>query len=569
VPACVPRPAPEEAYLQGRPVYQIAAEAFAAEGVETYFTLMGDANMHWSTALSALPGVTAVHVRHEHAAVAMAMGYHGATGKIGIASVTCGPGFTQVMTALAGASHNNVPLVLFAGEPPQSANWYLQAIDQRALALPTGAHYIAIHSASRAQDGIREAFYVARTQQRPVVVAIPYDLQKEIPPDPGPYRTSDSIVPVAGKPLPDAAQTAELARMLLAAERPILVAGRGVLQARCEELVEHLAERTGALLATTLRARGLFDGNPFGIGIAGGYARPVGRALAADADLVVMLGASITHYTVDGGRMFPKAVIAQVDLAPLGYNNGLRAGDMHLHGDVEATCRALIDAMAQRPAASSIRSAEVARRIREEPDDTRHFDVEPGTLDPRAVIAALDQTVPADFITVEGAGHSSFWPCVMRGRSAYRHIALKAFGAIGNALCFAGGAAAAARDGRVLVIDGDGGAIMHIQEMETLRREGLKLLLVVMNDGGYGAEIHKMRKEGISESGANFGRPDFAAIARGFGLAGVTVNDLAELPRLMEQYLDSDLPTVWNMPISDQVVSPRMASNLVRGHGKP
>jgi acetolactate synthase-1/2/3 large subunit len=554
--------------LQGRPVYQIAAEAFAAEGVDTYFTLMGDANMHWGTAFSALPGVKAIHVRHEHSAVAMAMGYHGATGRVAVASVTCGPGFTQVMTALAGASRNRVPLVVFAGETPMSSSWHLQAIDQRALALPTGAHYIAVHSAGHVHDAIREAFYVARTEQRPVVLAIPFDLQKEVPPDPGPYVPSDSIVPVIGAPLPDAAQTADLARRLLAAERPILVAGRGVLLAGCEDLVEHLAERTGALLATTLRARGLFDHNPFGIGIAGGYARPVGRDLAADADLVVMLGASVTYYTVDGGRMFPKAQIAQVDLAPLGYNNGMRAGDLHLRGDVAATIRALIDEMAQRPAAATIRSEDVARRIREEPDDTRAFDIDKGTLDPRHAIAALDMAVPRDFVTIEGAGHSSFWPSVMRGRNAYRHIALKGFGAIGNALCFAGGAAAAVRDGRVLVIDGDGGVMMHIQEMETLRREGLKLLLVVMNDGGYGAEIHKMRKEGISEDGAVFGRPDFAAIARGFGLAGVTVNNLADLPRLMEDYLAGDLSTVWDFPISDRVVSPRMVSALGRGHGK-
>lgn len=554
--------------MQGKPIYQIAAEAFVDEGVDTHFTLMGDANMHWATAMSGMPGMRTVHVRHEHSACAMAMGYHGLTGKVGVASVTCGPGFTQVMTALAGASRNRVPLVLFAGEPPLNANWYLQSIDQRALALPTGAHYITGHSPARILDNIRDAFYVARTERRPVVLGIPYDLQKQVIAEPGTYRPSSSIIPSTGRPLPDAGQIAELAQMLLAAKRPVLVAGRGVLEAGCEEQVEHLAERTGALLATTLRARGLFDHNPFGIGIAGGYARPVGRDLSADADLVVMLGASITYYTVDGGRMFPNARIAQVDLAPLGYNNGLRAGDIHMRGDVGATISALLDAMEQRAPAASVRSAEVARRIREEPDDTRHFEIEPGTLDPRAVVAALDKATPRDFVTVEGAGHSSFFPCVMRGRNPRKHIALKEFGAIGNSLCFAAGAATAARDGRVLLIDGDGGVLMHIQELETLLREGLKLLLVVMNDGAFGAEIHKMRNEGMADRGAVFGRPDFAAIARGFGLSGVRITDLDDVPRLMEEYLASDLPTVWDMPISDQVVSPRMASALGRGHGK-
>lgn len=550
------------------PIYQAVADAFVAEGVDTHFTLMGDANMHWATAMKAMPGMTTVHVRHEHSACAMAMGHAGVTGKVGVASVTCGPGFTQVITALAGAARNRVPMVLFAGEPPMHAPWYLQAIDQRALALPTGAHYIAVHSAARVNDSVREAFHVARTQSRPVVLAIPYDLQKEPMPQTAPYRVADGIIPDIGAPLPDAGQLAALAEALLGARCPILVAGRGVLAAGCEASVEALAERTGALLATTLPARGLFDHNPFSLGISGGYSRPVARSLAAGADLVVMLGASMTYYTVDGGRLYPEARVVQVDRAPLGFNNGLRAGDMHLAGDVGATVRALMDAMGQRPAAAAIRSDETARRIREEPDDTRSFDIEPGTLDPRAVVAALDATIPRDFFTVEGAGHNSFFPSVMRGRDPRRHVALKEFGAIGNSLSFAAGVATHARSGRVLLIDGDGGVLMHAQEFETIRREGLKLLLVVMNDGAYGAEIHKLRKEGIDDSGAVFGRPDFAAIARGFGLAGATVTDLAQVPALLEDYLAGDVAAVWDMPISDRVVSPRMAAGLARGHGK-
>src|SRR5215468_4656352 len=94
------------------------AHAFAAEGVDTHFTLMGDGNMHWATAMKNLPGMASYSARHEHCACAMAMGYFSATGKVGVASVTCGPGFTQIMTALASASRGEVPLIVFAGETP-------------------------------------------------------------------------------------------------------------------------------------------------------------------------------------------------------------------------------------------------------------------------------------------------------------------------------------------------------------------------------------------------------------------------------------------------------------------
>ena len=107
---------------------------------EGLFTLMGDANMNWSEAMSRLPGMKVIHARHEHCAVAMADGYARATGKVGVASTTCGPGFTQIMTALTIAARANVPLVVFVGDSPIAASFYFQQIDMAPLALGTGAH---------------------------------------------------------------------------------------------------------------------------------------------------------------------------------------------------------------------------------------------------------------------------------------------------------------------------------------------------------------------------------------------------------------------------------------------
>ena len=145
-------------------VQNVLAQAFAAEGVDTLFTLMGDANMYWSVVMSELPGMRVIHARHEHCACAMADGYARATGKVGVASVTCGPGYTQIMTALTIAARGNIPLVVFAGDAPIGSAWYLQQIDQAPLAHATGAHFIAIRSIDRALDNVREAFYVAQAE---------------------------------------------------------------------------------------------------------------------------------------------------------------------------------------------------------------------------------------------------------------------------------------------------------------------------------------------------------------------------------------------------------------------
>jgi hypothetical protein len=136
-------------------LYEALAEAFLAEGVDTQFVLLGDGNMHWSNTFAKLAGVHTVHVRHEHSTVAAATAYNVATGKVAVASVTCGPGVTQVMTALPAAVRARLPVVVFAGESPINAKFYNQYIDQAPLVTATGAHYIAAHSVPRIMDYVR------------------------------------------------------------------------------------------------------------------------------------------------------------------------------------------------------------------------------------------------------------------------------------------------------------------------------------------------------------------------------------------------------------------------------
>jgi thiamine pyrophosphate-dependent acetolactate synthase large subunit-like protein len=214
-----------------------------------------------------------------------------------------------------------------------------------------------------------------------------------------------------------------------------------------------------------------------------------------------------------------------------------------------------------------MRSPELARRIKDEPADSAAFAVDPGTLDPRRVIEELDRVLPKDFDSVSGSGHQSYFHSVMRGRKPENYHAIRAFGAIGSGISYAIGVAAARRTGRVALFEGDGSFLMHIQELEMVQRHRLKLLFCIFNDGAYGAEIHKLRAEGVDDSGSVFGRTDLAAIAKGFGLRGANVTDVGQLGPLFDAYLAQDRAEVWNIHVSDKVVAPSTRRGITSGHG--
>jgi acetolactate synthase-1/2/3 large subunit len=553
--------------MSNLPIYETLAQAFAREGVDTLFALMGDGNMHWATAMSKIDGMRVFHARHEHCACGMAMGYHSATGKVGVATVTCGPGVTQIATALTTASRAGVPMVVFAGESPINARWYNQALDQAPLVTATGAHYVRAHSPARMYDSVREAFYVARHERRPAVLGVPYDLQKLPMPGASEYVSSSSLVPETGRTPPNPDMLHRLAERLAGAQRPIILAGRGAVRSGADAAIEALARASGALLATTLPARGMFDHDPFSIGVAGGFSSELARELFHESDLVIAIGASLTYYTVDGGALFPRAFVAQIDERPRGLKDGLPAADLFLRADAKAGAEALARELTRYGTKTGFRSLKLAQRIAQAVPDTAQFVITPGGFDPRQVVAELDRVIPKDWEMVSGSGHQAYFQTHMRGRNPEQFHVMREFGAIGNAISIAIGVAAAKNNGKVALIEGDGSLIMHIQELETLKRYGVRMLICVLNDGAYGAEVHKLRHDGLDDSNAIFGRADFASIARGFGLRGTAVEDLSQFQPLMREFDAQGTAEIWNIPISDQVTSPTIRRLKAKGHG--
>lgn len=538
-------------------VSDVLAQAFQAEGCEVLFTLMGDANMYWSEAMSRLPGMQVVHARHEHCAVAMADGYARATGKVGVASTTCGPGFTQIMTALTIAARGQVPVVVFAGDSPIASPWYIQQIDMGPLALGTGAHYIPVRSIDRALDNVREAFHVAALEQRPVVLGVPMDLQKQAFPFMADYSPSSSTLPTPQRPAPDPELVDRVADMIAAAERPILIGGRGAKFSKAGQAMEELAEQSGALLATSLLGKGLFEGNPYALDIAGAYSSDFGRERFAESDLVIGVGVGLGAYTTESGYLYPGAQTVQIDLNPRGLWQGLRTADLHIRADGRAGVEAITAALRRRGVKrQGFRGPEMEKAIAGDSPDRKEYEIAPGMVDPRKALLELDAVVPKDWDVVIGAGHY-FGIAVthLRGRPPERYHIVADFGAIGSGLPAAIGVAAARKDGKVLLIEGDGSVLMHIQELETIRREGHRMLISIINDGGYGAEIHKFRAGGLDPKTVIHGRGDLAGVAGGFGLRSASVNHLGRMGGLFTEHLSANAATLWDVHTDDKVVS--------------
>ncbi|ADZ68977.1 thiamine pyrophosphate-binding protein [Polymorphum gilvum] len=540
--------------MSGLHCYDALARAFLNEGVRACFALLGDANMNFATRLSD-GGCRMIYVRHEHTTVSAAMSYARATGEVGVATVTCGPGLTQTMTALAAAARAGIPLVVFAGEAPISTAWYNQGIDQAPFVTACGAAYVALHHPARLAVGVRDAFLQAKTENRPVVVGVPFDLQDQPWTEAAMPAPSGAVLPKASPMPPHPDDVRRAAELVAGSRRIVVIGGRGALLADAAPACRALAEACGGLLANTLPARGLFDDDPFSVGIAGGFSSDVAREAFAEADLVIAVGMSLAAHAADAGRLYPRAAVLHVDTRPRAISQGRLAATHHLRADARLGIEALTSALPPaRP--ERWRSDDLARAIRERPADSTVFPARPGTLDPRDVVRALDAVLPREWESVNSSGHCSYFTAHMRGRPAERFHTIREFGAIGNGLAYAIGVAAARPDTKVVLFDGDGSLLMHVQELETIHRHGLDILICVLNDGAYGSEIHKLRFEGLSDAGAVFGYTDLATLARGFGLDGRRIDDLDAVGEIALAAGRTRSAALWDFHVSDAVVSP-------------
>lgn len=497
------------------------AAALVAEGVKQVFGLMGDGNMHLVGDLVRGHGVAFTNTRHETPSVLMADAFTRLGGGIGIATVTYGPGLAAAGLGLRIAQVAGAPVMLVVGDTPRRDPLHVHSFEQELFVHGLDVPILSIRTVEGALTILRRAFQMLRAGKGPVVLSVAVDVQEAETDEV--YRPSTSGI--AGTVAPMATDVQALAGLLNQAKRPVLLAGRGA-QAATQPL-EALAERSNALLATTIGARGLFHGHARDLGVMGGLSTEPSRALLDQADLVLAFGASLNRFTTDFGKMAPNARWALVtDRAATGLID---------LPQVPLAVTAIGDALGAAQALLPLATGGAEWTLPHGTDPLADVPVELGDgLDPRAVVRAANAVFTGDRVDVIGVGQFGGWPAmhaVTTRKGAY--VAPWEFGAIGVSVPMALGAAAARPDLPVLAWEGDGSMLTALGEIETLGRMGARVIILVLDDGAYGAEVRKLPPE--TRPLAIFGRRDLAGVARALGVPAATAKDAASLQVAMTQ----------------------------------
>jgi thiamine pyrophosphate-dependent acetolactate synthase large subunit-like protein len=526
-------------------VADAVAEVLTRLGVDTAFGVVGSGNFMVTNALIAR-GTRYVAARHEGGAAVMADAWARLTGRPGVLTVHQGPGLTNAVTGITEAAKSRTPLIVLTADVAATAVRSNFRIDVTALAQSVGATALRLHSPGFAVDDTVRAYRTAVAQRRTVVLALPLDVQAGmcLVPPVGP------VDPAAAVP-PPADEVNALADALARARRPVFIAGRGARIAGARRDLERLADRCGALLATSAAAKGLFRGSPWDLDVSGGFATPLAAELIRDADLVVGWGCALNMWTLRHGKLIgPDATVAQVDNDP-GAIGGHRPVTLGVTGDVALTARAAADVLDAQPDGggggnTSYRSAGLRKRIAAEGRwrDVPYDDEGDGRrIDPRTLTIALDDLLPAERVVAVDSGNFMGYPSMFLSVPDDGGFCFtQAYQAVGLGLASAIGAAVARPDRLTVAALGDGGALMGISELETVARLGLPMVIVVYDDEAYGAEVHHFAPDGHPLDTVRFPPAKIARIGRGFGCTGVTVRRPRDL-KAVSRWLDGPRDT--------------------------
>ena len=276
-----------------------------------------------------------------------------------------------------------------------------------------------------------------------------------------------------------------------------------------------------------MQGKGYFAGHPWDIGIAGAFASAPSEQLLADADFVLGVGAELGYYTTEGGLLFPSAEVARIDIKPMPEEIGVIPG-LYVQGDGRNAVAAINEALEARqvrkdglrtrpPGRCSTRRRTVSRRRRM----VSILALLPGTWARHCPRERCSPAAPA----ISSPG----WRCTRRCRKAWRSSSPIGFGAVGQGIGVAIGTGAGNPRRQHVAVEGDGSLMFNIQELETIVRHKMQMVLVVWNDGGYGAEVHKLVAKGFDEKLAQWESPNFVALAKAFGGDGVLLKDPSDL----------------------------------------
>ncbi|WP_326522883.1 thiamine pyrophosphate-binding protein [Sphingomonas sp.] len=535
-------------------VYQALAHALADNGARTLFGVIGDANLMLVDSFVREVGGRYVAAAHEAGAAMMAIGFGGSGAGLGVCTVTHGPGLANSLTALIEGVKSTMPMVMLCGDTAVLDRDSNQNIAQRELVLATGAGFEQLRDATTVAVDVATAIRRALAERRPIVVNAPIDLQAyETEYAPAPYRAPQmASVPLDGRDIDDAVG------VIAAARRPIVLVGRGARDAHSLAAICRLAERIDAPLATTLKAKDAFVGHPYNLGIFGSLSATPALDAISDSDCVLAFGASLNRFTTIDGALLRGKRTVQINREP-GEPGRLWRPDVPIVGEPSAVADRLVHWLdVAEIAGSGWRSEALAAAIAAYRPDNPSAGDSAGAIDIVEALRFLDSALPASRMLVTDAGRFV--------GQAWRHIAVPGpdgflpaggFGCVGLGMAQAIGAAMARPDLTTVLAVGDGGFMMGgLAEFNTAVRHGINLVVVLCNDGGYGAEHVQFRDRGMDPALSLFDWPDLSQLARALGGDAVTVAGRDDLARAASAIAARERPLVIELRLDPDRIPP-------------
>ena len=560
-PTHVPHPDATEIPPVPRTAGRFIADALHAAGVRIAFTVPGESFLGLLDALGDA-GIRVVATRHEGGAAFMAEAYGQLTGRPAAALATRAVGAANLAIGIHAARADSTPMFVMVGQVTRAhrGREAFQEIDLAGSIGRLGIHAVELDSPDRVASAMAEATrHALGGRPGPVLVSMPEDLLDETMP------STSEVSRVARvrltDPEPDVVRLS--LRRLAAAERPLILAGAGVLRSRSTADLVRLAEILEVPVVASWRRPDVFpNDHPLYLGMTGYGAPRVVRERVAQADELLVIGSRLNEPTSDSYAVpGPDQRWTQVDLEPRSARAGLRPPDLAIAADartyLRVAARLLAGAVHDKDQLDRRRIATAAARASWEAATV----VDAGSWDgpgvhPGRIVATLARVLPAEGIVTTDAGNFGGW--LARG---YRWRRPGTFlgstsGAMGYALPAAIAAAIVHRERPVVGLAGDGGFAMTVAELETAVRERCRFVLLVFDNRRYGTiRMHQDARGSGVGVGTELGALDIAAVAEGFGARGVRIDDEAEFESLLREALAADRPTVMHLPLDRSWVS--------------